>query len=324
MWIECALSGLLAGSLAEAISYQMPDQGTFSIAGKIRDDMLGLKHHYLYPHLNPISKHILRTIIVDDEALARRGLKHRLDQVDDVTIVAQARNGQEALKTIKQLQPDLVFLDIQMPGMGGFEVLAELQPETMPAIVFVTAFSEYAIKAFEANALDYLLKPIEDNRLHEALSRVRENLDQKLALRHKKSLLRLVSNMTGENVRSMRELSAKGIDSLKKKEAAKLVIKDGGRTTLVPQDQIEWIDAAGDYMCVHAGGETHILRKTMKELEVELDPDLLQRIHRSTIVNVNQVREMQSHINGEYFLTLKCGHTIKLSRTYKDKLKYFT
>jgi two-component system LytT family response regulator len=286
--------------------------------------MLCFKNDYLNPHLKPISKHILRTIIVDDEALARRGLKHRLNKVDDLAIVAEARNGREALKAIRELQPDLVFLDIQMPGMGGFEVLAELQQENMPAIVFVTAFNEYAIKAFEANALDYLLKPIEDSRLHEALSRVRENVDQKHALKHKKSLLRLVSDISGENVGSMRELRAKGVDNLKKKEPAKLVIKDGGRTTLVPQDQIEWIDAAGDYMCVHAGGETHIMRKTMKELEAELDSDLLQRIHRSTIVNINQVTKLQSHINGEYFLTLQGGHIIKLSRTYKDKLKFFT
>ena len=286
--------------------------------------MLCFKNDYLYPHLKPISKHILRTIIVDDEALARRGLKHRLNKVDDLAIVAEARNGREALKAIRELQPDLVFLDIQMPGMGGFEVLAELQQENMPAIVFVTAFNEYAIKAFEANALDYLLKPIEDSRLHEALIRVRENLDLKHALKHKKSLLRLVSDITGENVGSMRELNARGVDNLKKKEPGKLVIKDGGRTTLVPQDQIEWIDAAGDYMCVHAGGETHIMRKTMKELEAELDSDLLQRIHRSTIVNINQVTKLQSHINGEYFLTLQGGHIIKLSRTYKDKLKYFT
>ncbi len=286
--------------------------------------MLCFKNDYLYPHLKPISKHMLRTIIVDDEALARRGLKHRLNKVDDLAIVAEARNGREALKAIRELQPDLVFLDIQMPGMGGFEVLAELQQENMPAIVFVTAFNEYAIKAFEANALDYLLKPIEDSRLHEALIRVRENLDLKHALKHKKSLLRLVSDITGENVGSMRELNARGVDNLKKKEPGKLVIKDGGRTTLVPQDQIEWIDAAGDYMCVHAGGETHIMRKTMKELEAELDSDLLQRIHRSTIVNINQVTKLQSHINGEYFLTLQGGHIIKLSRTYKDKLKYFT
>ncbi len=286
--------------------------------------MLYLNNDYLHPQLNSNSKHTLRTIIVDDEALARRGLKHRLNLFDDVNIIAEARNGREALKAIRKLQPDLVFLDIQMPGLSGFDVLAELQQENMPAIVFVTAFDEYAIKAFEANALDYLLKPIEDHRLHEAILRVRENLEQKHALKHKKSLLRLVSSMSGENVGSMRELNAKGIDRLKKKEVAKLVIKDCGRTTLVPQDHIEWIDAAGDYMCVHADGKTHIMRKTMKELEAELDSDILQRIHRSTIVNISQVTELQSHINGEYFLTLKSGHIIKLSRTYKSKLKYFT
>lgn len=134
----------------------------------------------------------------------------------------------------------------------------------------------------------------------------------------------LCFDITGENAGIMRKLSTRGAGRLKKKEFADLVIKDGPRSTEVPQENIEWIDAAGDYMCVHAGGVTHIMRTTMKKLEAELDPDLLQRIHRSTIVNVNQVREMRSHINGEYFLTLQCGHTIKLSRTYKDKLKYFT
>jgi two-component system LytT family response regulator len=274
--------------------------------------------------LNAIAKSLLRVLIVDDEVLARRGLKHRLNQVDDAEVVAEARNGREALKAIRELKPDLVFLDIQMPGIGGFEVIAELQGEDIPAIVFVTAFDEYAIKAFEANAIDYLLKPIEDSRLHEAICRVRESLHQKQAMKHKKSLLRLVSQITGENVASMKEIDSKGVHKMTKKEISKLAIKDGGHITWVPQDQIEWIDAAGDYMCVHAGGKTHIMRKTMKELEAELDPSLLQRIHRSTIVNVNRVIEMQSHINGEYFLTLEGGHTIKLSRTYKDKLKLFS
>jgi len=274
--------------------------------------------------LNAIAKSLLRVLIVDDEVLARRGLKHRLNQVDDAEVVAEARNGREALKAIRELKPDLVFLDIQMPGIGGFEVIAELQGEDIPAIVFVTAFDEYAIKAFEANAIDYLLKPIEDSRLHEAICRVRESLHQKQAMKHKKSLLRLVSQITGENVASMKEINTKGVHKMTKKEISKLAIKDGGHITWVPQDQIEWIDAAGDYMCVHAGGKTHIMRKTMKELEAELDPSLLQRIHRSTIVNVNRVIEMQSHINGEYFLTLEGGHTIKLSRTYKDKLKLFS
>ena len=267
---------------------------------------------------------MIRILIVDDEALARRGLKHRLSHVGDAEVIAEARNGREALKAIRELKPDLVFLDIQMPGIGGFEVISELEGEDIPAIVFVTAFDEYAIKAFDANALDYLLKPIEDNRLEEALSRVRENLHQKQAVEHKKSLLRLVGQITGQHIGNMTEISTKGVDRMKNMEISKLAIKDGGRITWVPQDKIEWIDAAGDYMCVHASGETHIMRTTMKELEAELDSSLLQRVHRSTIVNINRVKEMQSHINGEYFLTLEGGHTVKLSRTYKNKLKLFS
>ena len=273
--------------------------------------------------LNTAMTHLLKTIIVDDEALARRGLKLRLSGRDDVEVIAEARNGNEALDLIREYAPDLVFLDIQMPGMDGFDVLRELSAEDMPAIVFVTAFNDYAIKAFEANALDYLLKPIEDSRLSEALDRVTENLDQRQALKHKESLLQLVGDITGEPVGSMEELSTRDVEGMKKKEIPKLEIKDGGRTTWIPQNEIEWIDAAGDYMCVHAGGETHIMRMTMKMLEASLDPDYLHRIHRSTIVNIHQVKEMRAHINGEYFLTLNGGHTVKLSRTYKDKLELF-
>jgi len=273
--------------------------------------------------LNTDMTHLLKTIIVDDEALARRGLMLRLSGRDDVEVIAEARNGREALDLIREYEPDLVFLDIQMPGIDGFDVLRELSAEEMPAIVFVTAFNDYAIKAFEANALDYLLKPIEDSRLSEALERVTENLDQRQALKHKESLLQLVGDITGEPVGSMEELSTRDVEGMKKKEIPKLEIKDGGRTTWIPQNEIEWIDAAGDYMCVHAGGETHIMRMTMKMLEASLDPDYLHRIHRSTIVNIHQVKEMRAHINGEYFLTLNGGHTVKLSRTYKDKLELF-
>ncbi len=273
--------------------------------------------------LNTAMTHVLKTIIVDDESLARRGLKLRLSNRSDVVVIAEARNGREALELIRKLEPDLVFLDIQMPGMDGFDVLRGLPVDDMPAIVFVTAYNDYAIKAFEANALDYLLKPIEDSRLDDALERVTENLDQRLALKHKESLLKLVGDITGEAVGSMEELSTRDLESMKKKEVPKLAIKDGGRTTWIPQDEIEWIDAAGDYMCVHSGGETHILRMTMKMLEATLDSEYLHRIHRSTIVNIHQVKQMRAHINGEYFLTLNGGHTVKLSRTYKDKLKFF-
>jgi two-component system LytT family response regulator len=269
-------------------------------------------------------KNVLKTIIVDDEVLARRGLRHRLADIPDLDIIAEARNGREALELIEEFNPDLVFLDIQMPGMDGFDVLRALPDDAMPAIVFVTAFDDYAIKAFEANALDYLLKPIEDDRLAEALNRVRQTHAEKRAVEHKASLLRLLGQITGQPVRNMKELTARGVDRIKKKDKPRLAIRDGGRTIWVPQQDIEWIDAAGDYMCVHARGETHIMRTTMKKLESELDPEILQRIHRSTIVNIHKVTEMRAHINGEYFLTLEGGHRIKLSRSYKDKLSHFS
>lgn len=265
----------------------------------------------------------LDTLIVDDEALARRGLKHRLQNIPDINVVGEARNGRDALSKIRELRPTLVFLDIQMPGMNGFDVVRELAAEELPSVVFVTAFDEYAVKAFEASAIDYILKPIENERLLEALAKVRDRQSAKRAKKDRRSLLNLVSEIAGEHISSMDEVGSKSLSHLKKSKA-RLAIKDGGKTTWVQQEDIEWIDAAGDYMCVHAGGETHIMRKTMKELDKELDPNLLQRIHRSTIVNVKQVKEMQSHINGEYFLTLKGGHTLKLSRTYKDKLKFFS
>jgi len=269
------------------------------------------------------NQHILKTLIVDDESLARRGLVHRLKSIADVEIVGEARNGREALKLIKEKKPDLVFLDIQMPGISGFEVVQQLDIETMPVILFLTAYDEYAVHAFEVNALDYILKPIDEDRLHQVLSKVRVNLSQKRALKHKQALLELVSKISGESIGSFADLEEKNVTDLMQTEPSRLAIRDGGRTTWVDQESIEWIDAAGDYMCVQAQGTTYIMRKTMKELERELDEKILQRIHRSTIVNIRLVREMESHINGEYFLTLDSGHRVKLSRTYKDKLKFF-
>ena len=265
----------------------------------------------------------LKTLIVDDESLARRGLIHRLKNIADIEIVGEARNGREALDLIAEKKPDLVFLDIQMPGISGFEVVQQLDIETMPVILFLTAYDEFAVRAFEVNALDYILKPVDEERLHQVLSKVRANLSQKRALKHKRMLLKLASDISGETINSFEELEAKDVSDLAPKEPSRLAIKDAGRTTWVNQDDIEWIDAAGDYMCVQALGVTYIMRKTMKKLEKELDGSILQRIHRSTIVNVRQVREMESHINGEYFLTLGSGHRVKLSRTYKDKLKLF-
>ena len=269
------------------------------------------------------TKKVLTTLIVDDESLARRGLKHRLKDITDIQIIGEASNGREALDLIAEKKPDLVFLDIQMPGLNGFEVIQQLDAKTMPIILFLTAYDEYAVQAFEVNALDYVLKPIDEDRLHQVLDKVRADIHQKRALKQKRLLLKLASDLSGENISSFDELESKSVDDLINKEPSRLAIRDGGRTTWINQADIEWIDAAGDYMCVQSGGTTHIMRKTMKELESELDNKILQRIHRSTIVNVTMVKEMESHINGEYFLTLDSGHRVKLSRTYKEKLKLF-
>ncbi len=266
----------------------------------------------------------IRTIIVDDEALARRGLKLRLAKHPEIKIIAQAENGRNAVKLISSLKPELVFLDIQMPGMNGFEVIRSLSPVNLPMFVMVTAFDQYAIQAFEANAIDYLLKPVDEDRLHQAISKVRKRLRQNQATQQKKSLLRMVSNLSGEKVNTYQQLKQRKqriLQNHAQSQAPRLAIRDGGTTTWVIQEQIDWIDAAGDYMCVHANGETHIMRSTMKALEAQLDTNTLQRIHRSTIINVRKVQRMQAHINGEYFLTLDCGQVVKLSRSYKHKLE---
>jgi len=265
----------------------------------------------------------LKTLIVDDESLARRGLLHRLKDIEDIEVVGEARNGREAVILIRELNPDLVFLDIQMPGLSGFDVVQQLDIDTMPIVLFLTAYDEYALKAFEVNALDYILKPIDEKRLNQVLNKVRISLREKRALEHKSLLLKLVSDISGKDISNFDEIKENSAEDLVKKEPSRLAIRDGGRTTWINQQDIEWIDAAGDYMCVQSQGTTHIMRKTMKELEAELDGNILQRIHRSTIVNIRQVKEMESHINGEYFLTLESGHRVKLSRTYKSKLKLF-
>lgn len=263
----------------------------------------------------------IRALVVDDEALARQGLVLRLEELGNVEVVKTCQNGREALQAIAELTPDLVFLDIQMPGMTGFDVIARLQQDNMPLIVFVTAYDEFAVNAFEVHAVDYLLKPIEKERLAVALDKARQRLAGQRHDDEKKQLLDIVIGLTGKSEQAIVELLQSGEDPVKFSE--KLAIKDGASTTFVPIRDIDWVDAAGDYMCVHVKGETHIMRTTMKELESLLDPTVFQRVHRSTIVNLARVEKVSSHINGEFHLTLSCGTSLKMSRSYKDKVKHF-
>jgi two-component system LytT family response regulator len=265
----------------------------------------------------------LRTVIVDDEPLARRGLRLRLAGESDIDIVAECGNGEEAVRTILAERPDLVFLDVQMPGLDGFGVLRKLPLAMMPMIVFVTAYDHYAIGAFEANAVDYLLKPVEDARLRQALFRIREQAQARAAAEQRDQLLNLLGSVTGQPELSLEDALAEGAALPESRRPIRLAIRDGGRTVLVEETDIDWIDAAGDYMCIHANNATHILRGTLRELEAKLDADRFARIHRSTIVNAARVRELRPHINGEYFLTLDGGHEVKLSRSYRDQLKRF-
>jgi two-component system, LytTR family, response regulator len=265
----------------------------------------------------------IRTLIVDDEGLSRRGIEIRLRELPEFEIVAQCANGREALAAIRAHKPDLVFLDIQMPGMSGFEVLAQLPQESLPLVVFVTAYDQYAIQAFEARAVDYLLKPIDEVRFRAALARVREHLCSRSAESQRDRLLEIIAEITGCGELVLDELLARGSKALAAARPEVLPIRQGRETYRVPIASIEWVDAAGDYMCIHADGQTHILRGTMKELEQLLDPKLFQRVHRSTIVNLRLVRSLRAHMNGEYFLTLEGGHELKLSRTYRDKVEYF-
>ncbi len=265
----------------------------------------------------------IRTIIVDDEALSRRGIELRLREAGDFDVVAQCTNGREALAAISAYSPDMVFLDIQMPGMSGFEVLAHIPHESLPVLVFITAYDQYAIQAFEARAVDYLLKPIDEARFQTALERVREHVRAKSAVNQRDRLMEIIAEITGSGELALDELLTRGRAAVEAKHPEVLPIRQGRETVRVPVAAIRWIDAAGDYMCIHAGSDTHILRGTMKELEELLDPKLFQRVHRSTIVNLRLVKSLRAHMNGEYFLTLDGGHELKLSRTYRDKVEYF-
>jgi two-component system LytT family response regulator len=265
----------------------------------------------------------LRTLIVDDEPLARRGLEIRLGEHPDVEIVGQYGDGASAIAGLREHAPDLMFLDVQMPGIDGFETLRSIPAAQMPLVVFVTAYDHYAIRAFEASAVDYLLKPVDESRLEQALAKVRQARQQRDASGHCAHLLGLLGELSGRAPLDLDQaLRPDAIEQLRRDE--KIAVRDGGRTVRVDLASIRWIDAAGDYMCIHVDdasptGGTLILRATMRDLEKQLDPQRFPRIHRSTIVNARRVVEMRHHTNGEGFLRLDCGQELKLSRSHRDK-----
>lgn len=264
----------------------------------------------------------IRTILVDDESLATQGLMLRLEAHADVEIVDTAQNGREAIRKIKTHKPDLVFLDIQMPGFDGFSVVQGLLDIEPPLVIFVTAFSDHAIRAFEAQAVDYLMKPVEPERLADALERVRTRLSHKKSAEEAERLKGVLAEVAPEAAEQIAAESDETAPVVGRFE--KLInIKDRGQIFRVDVDSIERIDAAGDYMCIYTADNSLILRETMKDLEKRLDPRVFQRVHRSTIVNLGLVRQVKPHTNGECFLVLESGTQVKVSRSYRDVVARF-
>ena len=263
----------------------------------------------------------IRTILVDDEPLATQGLQLRLQAHDDVEVVATAANGREAIRQIKTQKPDLVFLDIQMPGFDGFSVIQGLMDVDPPLFVFVTAFGEHALRAFDAQAVDYLMKPVDEDRLAATMDRVRQRLSE---MRSAGEAERLKDALAEHAPEAAEELAEASSDTPPPNRYEKMInIKDQGQILRVDVDSIERIDAAGDYMCIQTGDNTLILRETMKDLEKRLDPRRFQRVHRSTIVNLDLVRQVKPHTNGECFLVLDSGAQVKVSRSYRDVVARF-
>ncbi len=263
----------------------------------------------------------IRTILVDDEPLAIQGLQLRLAAHDDVEIVDTCLNGREAIRSVKTHKPDLVFLDIQMPGFDGFSVVQGLMEVEPPLFVFCTAYADHALKGFETGAVDYLMKPVDTDRLADTLDRVRQRLAEKRAAGEVQQLKDVIAEHAPAAADAM------VVDAAEPPAAnryEKLInIKDRGQIFRVDVDTIERIDAAGDYMCIYTGDNTLILRETMKDLEKRLDPRRFQRIHRSTIVNLDLVRQVKPHTNGECFLVLGSGAQVKVSRSYRDVVARF-
>ena len=265
----------------------------------------------------------LKTIIVDDEPLALRLLSATLLEFPEIDIVAQCCNGREAVERVLQCQPDLLFLDIQMPGMNGFDVLRALPEDRLPLIIFSTAYERYAINAFDHHAVDYVLKPVSENRLEKAVQRAVERFQSREIIGGKTSAVMdaIKSISEGEKQQGVIESENNEKHPTLESISGKLAIKDAHTVTLVAEADISWVDAAGDYMCIHACGKTHIMRSTMKELMAKLDSQLFKRVHRSTIVNLTYIEKIKPHTKGEYFLFLLCGERIKVSRNYKDEIK---
>jgi two-component system LytT family response regulator len=246
----------------------------------------------------------MRVLIIDDELLACERIRTLLADEPGIEILGECHDGQSAVTAIRDLAPELVFLDVQMPEMDGFAVLQQFEPDRLPVVIFVTAFDQYAIKAFEVCALDYLLKPFDRDRFSKALSRGRGEHERRSASDLSARLRSVLDEWKGRKPRLDR-----------------LVIRSGGRVFFLRVDELDWVEAAGNYVRLHAGREEYLYRETMSRLEASLDPEKFARIHRSAMVNVERVKELHPLFRGDYAVILRDGRKLTLSKAYRDRLK---
>ncbi|WP_437963169.1 LytTR family DNA-binding domain-containing protein [Sorangium sp. So ce260] len=265
----------------------------------------------------------IRAVIVDDEPLAREGIRLLLADDPEIAVAAESGDGPGALETIRRLRPDLVFLDVQMPEMNGFEVMASLPPGELPAVIFVTAFDRYALRAFEVHALDYLLKPFDDDRFHDALRRAKSHLrlsrmsdlSQRLL-----SLLQSYGDPAAAAAARARGGGPPGSEPPGAEHPRRLAIKDGCRVVFLSVEEIDWIEAADYYVQIHAGGKSYLHRETMNSVEGKLDPARFVRIHRSAIVNRDRIKELRTQGRRDTIVVLAGGAELKVARSHREKL----
>ena len=255
----------------------------------------------------------IRTIIVDDEPLGRSRIESLLEDEQDIEIVAQCGDGVEALRVIKESTPDLLFLDVQIPEITGFELLDSLDRFDPPIVIFVTAHDEFALRAFDVHALDYLLKPFDDERFHEALNRARTHLRDKDAATLRRRLR--------DFLRETHDLGGSEPTSHSTRRLTRIVVKEGDRILFLKVDDVDWIEAADYYAKIHTGTSTYLIRETLANLEMQLDPERFVRIHRSTIVNLDRVQEMQPWFHGAFVVILTDGTELRLSRSRREHLQ---
>ncbi len=247
---------------------------------------------------------LFTAMIVDDEPLAREGLRMLLSADADISAIQEANDGRQAVSAIRDLRPDLVFLDVQMPEMDGFSVVREIGADRMPAVVFVTAHDKYAIQAFEINAIDYLLKPVTEKRFAGALQRAKTRLTARPADENTRQIISLLETI-----------------AVPRSYLKRLAVRSAGKTVFVDVEDIDWIEAAENYVELHAGRAAHLVHVALNTLEKSLDPERFARIHRSLIVNIGRIKELQSALHGEYVITLENGVRLQSGRLYNAKLK---